>query len=191
MEKHLQQQKSNCIKIVLFGPESTGKSSLAKFLASHYKTHYVEEYARQYLQKKWDNFGKICEKQDLIPIAKGQIENENIMSKKANRILFCDTDLLTTAVYSRLYFNGFCDAKLDKFSKHNYYDLYLLMDIDIEWVKDDLRDRPNERAELFNVFKDALIENNKNYMIVSGKFEKRKKTSIEIVNNFLNLKNSN
>lgn len=191
MEKHLQQQKSNCIKIVLFGPESTGKSSLAKLLASHYKTHYVEEYARQYLQKKWDNFGKICEKQDLIPIAKGQIKNENIMSKKANRILFCDTDLLTTAVYSRLYFNGFCDAKLDKFSKHNYYDLYLLMDIDIEWVKDDLRDRPNERAELFNVFKDALIENNKNYMIVSGNFEKRKKISIEIVNNFLNLKNSN
>ena len=191
MEKHLQQQKSNCIKIVLFGPESTGKSSLAKFLASHYKTHYVEEYARQYLQKKWDNFGKICEKQDLIPIAKGQIENENIMSKKANRILFCDTDLLTTAVYSRLYFNGFCDAKLDKFSKHNYYDLYLLMDIDIEWVKDDLRDRPNERAELFNVFKDALIENNKNYMIVSGNFEKRKKTSIKFIDNFLNLKNSN
>jgi len=187
MEKHLQQQKSNCIKIVLFGPESTGKSSLAKFLASHYKTYYVEEFARQYLQEKWDNFGKICEKQDLIPIAKGQIKNENIMSKKANRILFCDTDLLTTAVYSRLYFNGFCDADLDKFSKHNYYDLYLLMDIDIEWVKDDLRDRPNERAELFNMFKNVLIENNKNFMIISGNFEKRKKTSIECIDNFLNL----
>jgi NadR type nicotinamide-nucleotide adenylyltransferase len=191
MEKHLQQQKSNCIKIVLFGPESTGKSSLAKFLASHYKTYYVDEFARQYLQEKWDNYGKVCEKQDLIPIAVGQIKNENILSKKAKRILFCDTDLLTTAVYSRLYFDGFCDAKLDKFSKHNYYDLYLLMDIDIEWVKDDLRDRPNEREELFNVFKDALIENNKNYMIVSGNFEKRKKTSIEFVDNFLNLKNSN
>ena len=190
MEKYLQQQKSNCIKIVLFGPESTGKSSLAKFLASHYKTYYVEEFARQYLQEKWDNFGKICEKQDLIPIAEGQIKNENIMSKKANRVLFCDTDLLTTAVYSRLYFNGFCDAELDKFSKHNYYDLYLLMDIDIEWVKDDLRDRPNERAELFNVFKNALIENNKNYMIVSGNFEKRKQTSINFIDNFLNLDNS-
>ena len=191
MEKHLQQQKSNCIKIVLFGPESTGKSSLAKFLASHYKTYYVDEFARQYLQEKWDKSGKVCEKQDLIPIAVGQIKNENILSKKAKRILFCDTDLLTTAVYSRLYFDGFCDAKLDKFSKYNYYDLYLLMDIDIEWVKDDLRDRPNQRAELFNMFKDELIENNKNYMIVSGNFEKRKKTSIEFIDNFLNLKNSN
>ena len=64
------------------------------------------------------------------------------------------------------------------------------MDIDIEWVKDDLRDRPNERAELFNVFKNALIENNKNYMIVSGNFEKRKQTSINFIDNFLNLDNS-
>ena len=189
MEKHLHQQKSNCIKIVLFGPESTGKSSLAKFLASHYKTHYVEEYARQYLQEKWDKSGKVCEKKDIIPIAKGQIKNENIISKKANRILFCDTDLLTTAVYSRLYFNGYCDAELDKFSKHNYYDLYLLMDVDIEWVKDDLRDRPNERAELFNMFKNALIENNKNFMIISGNFKKRIKTSIEFIDNFLYLQN--
>ena len=191
MEKHLQQQKSNCIKIVLFGPESTGKSSLAKFLASHYKTYYVDEFARQYLQEKWDNYGKVCEKQDLIPIAVGQIKNENILSKKAKRILFCDTDLLTTAVYSRLYFDGFCDAKLDKFSKYNYYDLYLLMDIDIEWVKDDLRDRPNERAELFSLFKKSLIENNKNYITISSNFKKRIKTSIEFIDNFLYLQNYN
>ena len=191
MEKHLQQQKSNCIKIVLFGPESTGKSSLAKFLASHYKTHYVEEYARQYLQEKWDKSGKVCEKKDIIPISKGQIKNENIISKKANRILFCDTDLLTTALYSRLYFNGYCDAELDKFSKDNYYDLYLLMDVDIEWVKDDLRDRPNERAELFRLFKKSLIENNKNYTIISGNFKKRIKTSIEFIDNFLYLQNYN
>ena len=88
MEKHLHQQKSNCIKIVLFGPESTGKSSLAKFLASHYKTHYVEEYARQYLQEKWDKSGKVCEKKDIIPIAKGQIKNENILLKEPFEGLF-------------------------------------------------------------------------------------------------------
>ena len=65
------------------------------------------------------------------------------------------------------------------------------MDIDIEWVKDDLRDRPNERAELFNMFKNALIENNKNFMIVSGNFKKRIKTSIEFIDNFLYLQNYN
>ena len=190
MEKYLQQEKSDCLKIVLFGPESTGKSSLAKVLASHYNTSYVEEYAREYLQEKLDSQNKICEVEDLIPIAKGQILNENKMSEKANKILFCDTDLLTTATYSRLYFNGYCNPDLDKASKNNFYDLYMLMDIDIEWIKDDLRDRPNDRINFFNAFKSALIDNKKKYVIISGNFEKRKKTSVEIVNNFLNLKNS-
>jgi len=189
MEKDLKQTESNCIKVVLFGPESTGKSSLAKILASHYDTSYVEEYAREYLQEKLDSQNKICEVEDLIPIAKGQILNENKMSEKANKILFCDTDLLTTATYSRLYFNGYCDPDLDKASKNNFYDLYILMDVDIEWIKDDLRDRPNERINFFNAFKSALIVNNKKYVIISGNFEKRKKTSIEFVDDFFFFQN--
>ena len=170
MEKYLQQEKSNCLKVVLFGPESTGKSSLAKELALHYNTYYVDEYARHYLQEKWDKYQKICELDDIMPIAKGQINNENIISKKTDKIVFCDTDLLTTATYSKLYFNNYCDPLLDKYSKLNYYDLYLLMDIDIPWVKDDLRDRPNERDIFFNSFKMALEMNNKNYFTVSGSF---------------------
>ena len=102
MEKYLQQQKTDCIKIVLFGPESTGKTSLAVELAKHYKTLFVQEFAREFLQKKMDEENKVCEIDDLIPIAIGQMNSENILSKKANRILFCDTDLLTTATYSRL-----------------------------------------------------------------------------------------
>lgn len=187
MEKYLQQEKSDCIKVVLFGPESTGKSSLANELAIHYNTFCVDEYARNYLQEKWDKFQKVCELKDIMPIAKGQIKNENIISKKANRILFCDTDLLTTATYSRLYFNGYCDSDLDKFSKQNNYDLYLLMDIDIEWVKDDLRDRPNDRKMFFDSFKNSLDSNAKNYTVLSGTFQKRKQKAIELVNNLLNL----
>ena len=76
---------------------------------------------------------------------------------------------------------------LDKYSKLNYYDLYLLMDIDIPWIKDDLRDRPNERDIFFNSFKMALEMNNKNYFTVSGSFQKRKQKAIELVNNLLNL----
>ena len=187
MEKYLQQQKTDCIKIVLFGPESTGKTSLAVELAKHYKTLFVKEFAREFLQKKMDEENKVCEIDDLIPIAIGQMNSENILSKKANRILFCDTDLLTTATYSRLYFNNFCDPVIDKYSKENKYDLYLLLDIDIPWVKDDLRDRPNERDIFFNSFKMALEMNNKNYFTVSGSFQKRKQKAIELVNNLLNL----
>ena len=187
MEKYLRQEKSDCIKIVLFGPESTGKSSLCKILASHYKTCYVEEFAREYLQAKFDNYNKICQIEDLIPIARGQIRNENIMSRKANKILFCDTDLLTTATYSKLYFDGYCDPFLEKYSKYNHYDLYLLMDIDTEWIKDDLRDRPDDRLIFFNAFKKSLEDNNKKYITISGNYEKRKEMAIDLINNLLNL----
>ena len=190
MEKYLQQKTSNCLKVVLFGPESTGKSHLSCFLASHYKTVFVEEYAREYLQKKWDKENKVCALEDIIPIAKGQIKNENLMAGKAKKILFCDTDLLTTATYSRLYFNGYCHPMLDMFSRKNFYDLYLLMNVDIEWKKDDLRDRPNDRMNFFHAFENALIDNKKKYVVISGNFRKRKQTCIKIIDNFLNLHNS-
>ena len=185
MEKYLQQQKTDCIKIVLFGPESTGKTSLAIELAKHYNTVFVKEFARDFLQKKMDEQNKVCEIDDLIPIAIGQMNSENILSKKANRILFCDTDLLTTAVYSRLYFNNFCDPVIDKYSKENKYDLYLLLDIDIPWVKDDLRDRPNEREMFFKNFKKVLVKNHKPYKLISGNLEERLKKSINFVDEIL------
>ena len=187
MESYLQQKPSNCIKIVLFGPESTGKSTLAQELAKHYNTNFVKEFAREYLQEKWDNHKKVCELEDLIPIAKGQIKNENKATLLANKILFCDTDLLTTATYSKLYFDGYCDPSLEKFAKLNCYDLYLLMDIDIKWVKDDLRDRPNKRKYFFDFFKKTLVDNKKKYRIISGDIKKRKTLAIDYINNFLNL----
>ena len=104
MEEKLKQEPSDIVKVVLFGPESTGKTTLAKQLAAHYKTAWVPEYARQYLQDKWDRAQKTCEPLDLLPIAKGQITLENELTKKANKILFCDTDLLETKVYSEAYY---------------------------------------------------------------------------------------
>ena len=71
MEEKLGQEPSDLIKIVLFGPESTGKTTLAKQLAKHYNTVWVPEYAREYLQKKWDDTKEICTLDDLIPIAVG------------------------------------------------------------------------------------------------------------------------
>ena len=93
MEKYLQQTKSNCIKVVLFGPESTGKSTLAKELASHFKTDFVEEYAREYLQKKYELDGSICKIDDMLSIAKGQMNLENKASIK-NSIIFLLKELI-------------------------------------------------------------------------------------------------
>lgn len=185
MEKYLQQQKTDLIKVVLFGPESTGKTSLAIELAKHFKTVYVKEFAREFLEKKLAEQNKICEIHDLIPIAIGQMRLENELIKKANEVLFCDTDLLTTATYSRLYFDNFCDPIINKYSKKNKYDLYLLLDIDVPWVQDDLRDRPNERRLFYENFKQTLINNNKPFKLISGNYEERLKKSISFVNEIL------
>ena len=100
MEEKLKQKPANLIKVVLFGPESTGKTTLARELANHYQTTWVPEYAREYLQEKWNKEQKTCEPHDLIPIAEGQIRLENDLTEKANKLLICDTDLLETKVYS-------------------------------------------------------------------------------------------
>ena len=92
---------------------------------------------------------------------------------------------LTTATYSRLYFNNFCDPLIDKYSKKNKYDLYLLLDIDIPWVKDGLRDRPNDRKLFLENFKEALIKNKKTFKLISGNFKERLKKSINFVDDIL------
>ena len=102
MEKALEQLPVNLIKVVLFGPESTGKTTMSELLAKHYNTVWVAEYAREYLQEKWNNERKTCEDADLIPIAKGQIELENKLALKADKVLICDTDLLETLSLSFL-----------------------------------------------------------------------------------------
>jgi nicotinamide riboside kinase len=98
MEENLRQQPANCIKIVLFGPESTGKTTLSNHLARYYNSVWVPEYAREYLQNKWNEERKTCEPEDLLPIAEGQMFLENKLSKKTDSVLICDTDLLETKV---------------------------------------------------------------------------------------------
>lgn len=186
MEKNLRQLKSNCLKIVLFGPESSGKTTLSKELANHYKTHWVKEYARDYLQKKWNVEKKVCELEDLIPIAIGQINLENKLSKISKQLLICDTDLLETKVYSETYYDGYCDPLLEKYALKNSYDLYILTNIDIPWEKDDLRDRPNEREKMFDAFKETLIKYNRPYIEVSGSLSKRLDTATKAINTLFN-----
>ena len=152
MEEKLKQIKSNCKRVVLYGPESTGKTTLSIELAKHFNVHWVPEYAREYLQKVWDSEKRICEPKDILPIAYGQMELENRYVKKSDSLIICDTNLFETMVYSKYYYGGNCDPLLEKYALKNNYDLYLLTDIDIPWENDDLRDKPNERQESFEIF---------------------------------------
>lgn len=151
MEKIPKQEPAKLIRVVLFGPESTGKTTLSKLLARHYNTVWVREFARNYLQNKWNNERKTCEHDDLIPIAIGQMNLENDLSKKADKVLICDTDLLETKVYSEEYYGGFVDPELDNAALNNQYDLYLLTYIDAPWEEDDLRDSPDYFTKMISI----------------------------------------
>jgi len=185
MEEKYKQRPSDLLKIVLFGPESTGKTTLSEQLARHYNTVWVPEYAREYLQQKWNNERKTCEPHDLLPIAAGQMQLENSLIKKATEILICDTDLLETKVYSEAYYIGDCDPILEKHALQNKYDLYFLTYIDIPWEADDLRDKPEEREEMFSYFKNTLEKYNRNFIILKGNKKERLKTAIEHIDKLL------
>jgi len=185
MEKNLKQLpkpgSSEIIKIALFGPESTGKTTLAIQLAEHYKTAWAPEFARDYLQEKWEKSGQICDINDMMPIAYGQTKLENKSISVANKFLFCDTNLLVTKVFSEVYYN-FCDPLLEKAALKHEYDLFFLTNIDIPWEKDDLRDKPEGRESVFAVFKQTLIDNNKPFITLSGDKNLRLNKAISIVN---------
>ncbi len=185
MEENFRQKTSNCIKIVLFGPESTGKTTLARQLAKHYQTVFVPEYMREYLQEKWNEHKEVCTYDDLIPITKGQIRLENEYLKKANKILFCDTNPLELKVYSEVYYEGKVPDILNKISVENVYDLYLLTYIDTPWIADDLRDKPNQREEMFLRFKESLDTYGLPYIVLKGDKTSRLKEAIKIIDRLI------
>jgi len=178
--KQLQNTGNDIIKIAIYGPESTGKTTLAKQLAAHYNTVWAPEFARDYLQEKWDSKKEICVADDLMPIAIGQMRLENEAVQKANTYLFADTCLLITKVFSEIYY-GFCDPKLEKAAKKHKYDLFFLTDVDVPWEQDDLRDAPYDRVATFEKFKQALVENKKQFFVLSGNPEMRFQKAIEIL----------
>ncbi|MGO4904662.1 DUF4301 family protein [Flavobacterium sp. W20_MBD1_R3] len=183
MEENLKQHSNGAakiIKIALFGPESTGKTTLSKQLAAYYKTEWVPEFARDYLQEKWDASQQICTVDDMLPIAYGQVKLENERTLVANKYLFCDTNLMVTKVFSEVYYN-YCDPILDEAAREHEYDLFFLTDIDVPWEKDDLRDKADGRKSVFAVFKQSLIDNNKPFITISGDKDLRLKKAITIV----------
>lgn len=190
MEKIPQQATANLVKIVLFGPESTGKTTLSRQLARYYNTVWVREYAREYLQDKWNNERLTCQHKDLIPIAIGQMNLENDLVKKADKVLICDTDLLETKVYSEAYYGGYVDPELNHAALKNTYDLYLLTYIDTPWEADDLRDRPEQREAMFRAFEEALKKHNRPYVILKGRVKNRLDMAVSAINSILQQRNN-
>lgn len=183
--KLIQQQHSSLFRVVVFGPESTGKTTLCKDLAAHYKTLWVPEFARDYLQEKWDTTQEICTLEDLPTIAQGQMDLENEALKSASKVLFCDTNILVTQIWSETHFDGYCDPKIIAAVNQVHYDLYLLTEVDIPWEADDLRDRPNDREGMFEYFKVKLEEQNVAYEYIKGDRENRIKQATTAIDSII------
>jgi HTH-type transcriptional repressor of NAD biosynthesis genes len=168
-------------KICFYGSESTGKSFMAQKMAQHYKTEFVPEVARELITS--NEFTEA----DIVKIGYAQIDRINEKIKTANKILFCDTDTITTQVYSQHYLKT-VPPVLFELEKQIQYDYYFLFDIDVPWVADHLRDLGSEREKMFLVFKEALDVRNIPYQLVIGDYQQREKFLREAVDKMLNEK---
>lgn len=168
------------IRIAVTGPESSGKSSLCRELAEHYRTKWVPEFSRMYLTAKK---GKYIQ-QDLTKILKGQLAMEQRMEGKANKLLFCDTEPINFLIWSDVKF-GKIDSALIDLAYSVRYNYYILCYPDLEWEPDSLREEPTEqgRIELFNQFRNYLDADNKQYIIIRGTL--RKNVAISAIDNFM------
>ena len=187
MEETLKQIPNNCLKVVVFGPESTGKTTLSKQLASHYQTLWVPEFSRTYAINKLKE-GKTLTKEDVLPIAYGQMKLENVINKKSKNLLIYDTNLLETLVYSKSIYNDFCPAELADAVQENDYDLYILTDIDVPWEYDEVREKNTDRLQQFITFESVLNKYELPYIKVRGNKDQRLQLAIHAIDELKNSK---
>ncbi len=158
-------QLSNIKKIVVIGPESTGKSTLSQLLAVQLQTLWVPEFARNYLEE----LGREYVENDLLEIAKGQIAAEEKAIQQANQYLVCDTDLYVIKVWSEAKY-GRCHPWILEQIAQRKYDLYLLTYIDVPWADDPLREHPlpEERAYFYNIYRDIVMQSGSEWADIRG-----------------------
>ena len=166
-------------KIVIIGPESTGKSTLCSQLAQHFKTCWCPEFAREYLKETGGKYSF----HDLLNIAHGQLELEDTMLTQAkNGFYFIDTDMYVMKVWCEVVFET-CHTWILKQIALRKYDLFFLCDVDLPWVRDDLREYPDLefRKKLFKMYRDLMITQKTKWAEISGTHAERLQTAIRII----------
>ena len=192
-------------KIVVIGPESTGKSTLCEQLAAHYKTNWIPEYAREYLLKNGTNY----KYEDLFEIAKGQMRLEDDFTKtwhmergkELNKTkykltgpaashlgypLILDTNLYVMKVWSEIAFNK-CDNRILTQIAMRQYDLYLLCNPDLPWAPDSLREYPDlkTRERIYHFYKEAMVKQKTTWTDIKGNYEERFQQAVAAIDAML------
>jgi len=167
-------------RVCIFGPESTGKSTLTARLAQHFQTVAVPEYARTLIELQR---GEV-HAEDMLRIVRGQLASEDALARKANRLLFCDTDPLTTSIWSEVLF-GACDESVLLEANRRPYDLTLLLDVDVPWVADAVRYLPEQRRSFFERCREELERRRRPYRVIRGTWEQRWESAVQAVQQLL------
>lgn len=172
-------------RIVITGPESSGKTTLARELATHYDTVWVREMARSYLEVK-EGFGAAAGyvEGDLLNIGELQLRAEDgvIAAVKGDGVpyLFCDTDLITIRIWGEEKY-GRSDPWVLQQTETRHYDLWLLCTPDMPWDPDPLRENPHDRDRLFAVYERTLQQLGKPYVVMNGPHEERMRAAIAAI----------
>ena len=165
-------------KVVVIGPESTGKSTLCEDLAHFFKINFLKEFSRTYLELN----GAKYEFEDVIKMAKGQIKAQNEFFDSSQSIQILDTDLYVYKVWIEEIFQKeipFVEANI----KESTCDLYLLCDTDLPWEYDEFREHsdPKDRIRLFERYAELLKNNNENFLVIQGDRKSRLEKSITAI----------
>lgn len=168
------------MKVVITGPESTGKSWLSKALARHYDIPLVEEYARIFL-KQTDG---VYREEDLLDIAKGQVTLEEQVSLQTPKFILCDTGLEVIRVWSEWKY-GKCDPWIRERARATKADLYLLLKPDVPWFPDPLRENPDDREALYLEYHKVLAEYEAKVIEIGDYWQSRFHASIMAIDSLL------
>lgn len=171
--------KKKNLKVAFTGPESSGKSSVSQAVAEHFDAQLFPEYAREYLTERSGKY-------DFSDIAKIGIEQEKRRNKLTEKGLkIYDTEALVLYIWSTFKYKQCAKEVLDLLEQQDYQIYFLCSPKDIPWEEDPLREHPNERAELFEIYLQKLQEMKVNYVILEGTLQERVKKSVELIEDLL------
>jgi HTH-type transcriptional repressor of NAD biosynthesis genes len=171
-------------RVCLLGGESTGKTTLAMRLAERYGTTYVPEYGREYSVRLRKKLGDAWTTDEFRHIAEAQAESEDLLAQRANGVLFCDTDLFTTACFHEVYM-GFRDEQLERDARQRSYDLHLLCGLDVPFVQDGWRDDGPHRAAMDAAYRAFLEETDANWIELRGSYEERMEQAVAAIDDLI------
>ena len=167
-------------KIAVVGPESTGKSTMSAYLANYYHTIEVPEYAREYCAA----LTRDCTMEDEMNMFHGQLALEQELAPQANRLLICDTTFITIKIWCDEWFGYTPQEVLNKLNQHPY-DFYLLLNIDLPWQDDPLRNFPNQREHFMQVWHQELQTLDADYVVIEGTGQQRYNNAVTAVDAYL------